>query len=414
MIAPRAPRYHCLDAWRGVACLMVAALHSCHYLRSRTPFDSSEVHTWFIAAVGSFWIGVPLFFVISGYCIMAAADNLRRRPEMSVREYFRRRIRRIFPPYWWSMAMLLVVIVISEVWLKSGIFWDAFIPYPDPSDYSLVGWLHNLALTAPFVGERFFVGVAWTLAYEEQFYIVMGLCLIFARRRLGLAITIVTALVLVLMQVGPLMGIGLGKFFFNGYWLAFAAGTLVYGQSNYGSKTTAPIALGLLITGAAYGIVLAQPASLIDFARQMIHSAETKIALTTFVGCAFAVVLMLLKPYDARLKQTWVLRPLMWTGTMCYSIYLSHRLVVELISHGFDRAGVTHPWVVLGVVVPLCLAASIAVGWMFFMLVERRFLNTPPASRTTADEPETTATTGSPLHGAALIDAPSPAPAGVR
>ena len=45
------------------------------------------------------WAGVPIFFVISGYCISATADSARRKG-LPARTYFWRRFRRIFPPYW--------------------------------------------------------------------------------------------------------------------------------------------------------------------------------------------------------------------------------------------------------------------------------------------------------------------------
>ena len=45
------------------------------------------------------WIGVPIFFVVSGYCIAASVDSLLRKP-YSLKQYFQRRLRRIYPPLW--------------------------------------------------------------------------------------------------------------------------------------------------------------------------------------------------------------------------------------------------------------------------------------------------------------------------
>lgn len=366
---------------------MVAAFHATYYIRTRTPFDASEIHTWVVGAFGVLWTGVPLFFVISGYCITAAVDNLRRRPNVSVVDYFSRRIKRIFPPYWCVLLVTLIITLVLESWLASGLLWNAFLPFPDPGTYSLPDWAHNLTLTAPMVGEPLFVGVAWTLAYEEQFYAVVGLCLLCTRRRLCAALTLVTVLVVAMMHLAPVLGFGLGKFFFNGFWLAFAAGALVYGQTNYGTRRSGMMTVLLLMAGTVHGLALARPAGIVDLARQMIHPGMTYIPSTIFVASLFAFLLLVLKPYDRSLSESRWLRPLMWAGTMCYSIYLVHSIPVELISHGFDRGGVTNPWVVLGLVVPLCLAASIAAGWVFFVLVERRFLNSRPERKVAPAHP---------------------------
>ncbi len=55
-------------------------------------------------------LGVPLFFVISGYCISAAADRARRH-DHPVRTYFIRRFRRIYPPLWAVIAASILFFV---------------------------------------------------------------------------------------------------------------------------------------------------------------------------------------------------------------------------------------------------------------------------------------------------------------
>src|SRR3954471_7559964 len=78
---PAAPRYQSLDFWRGVACLLVIVFHATFY---QAHSSSTSLSALIVRATKWFWIGVPMFFVISGYCITASADRLRRR-EQSVR-----------------------------------------------------------------------------------------------------------------------------------------------------------------------------------------------------------------------------------------------------------------------------------------------------------------------------------------
>src|ERR1041385_8984713 len=99
---PRSPRYYSLDMWRGIACLMIVVFHATFYAREAV-HPTGGLPDKFLGLAGKLFIGVPLFFVISGYCISAAADSARRR-QNTVPSYFRRRFRRIYPPFWAAVA----------------------------------------------------------------------------------------------------------------------------------------------------------------------------------------------------------------------------------------------------------------------------------------------------------------------
>ena len=82
--------------WIGpvLACLLVVFYHCVFYAQPEKPHDDA-FGLMTVMRVG--WLGVPMFFVISGYCISATADNSRRKGH-GLRQYFWRRFRRIFPP----------------------------------------------------------------------------------------------------------------------------------------------------------------------------------------------------------------------------------------------------------------------------------------------------------------------------
>src|SRR5436190_8335590 len=87
------PRYESLDHWRGLACLLVIVYHSTimHLTSTETQQAAADggrsAVEWLLVQTHTFSVGVALFFVISGYCIAAAADSSRRKGH-GVQQYF--------------------------------------------------------------------------------------------------------------------------------------------------------------------------------------------------------------------------------------------------------------------------------------------------------------------------------------
>lgn len=146
------------------------------------------------------FVGVDVFFVISGYLITAILLRDLDQGRYSIARFYERRIRRIFPAL---VAVLLVTVALATVLLV-------------PRD--LRSFSQSLAATAAFLSNAFFFRSSgyfspvaesapllhtWSLAVEEQFYIVFPLLLRalygLGRRRLG---TVLAALALVSFLAG--------------------------------------------------------------------------------------------------------------------------------------------------------------------------------------------------------------------
>ena len=363
-------RYLSLDFWRGLACLMVVTGHTIYRMKPGAGGPFSEAEWWEQAAIWigqRMWIGVPIFFVISGYCISASADSTRRlgRP---ITEYFFRRFRRIFPPYWICVAISCAIVACGEYFV-TGLFAGTSLPWTIPT----VHWIGNLTLTEIWLGNvlnysfswsNLFVGQAWTLCYEEQFYAVVGILIWLSGPRYYAALAAVTAAVLWRSVTSP-ASYNSG-FFFDGRWLSFAAGVAVYYDLQHANRLQSWLLRGLLVAGIAWSwhdpAILKGP-----------HSIE----LDRFIAFACALLLIVLHRWDDRIHHSPWLRPITLCGTMCYSIYLMHWVVVCPISHGLEMLGMTTVVETLLVVFPLSMAACVAVGALFHILVERRFLNAP-------------------------------------
>src|SRR6266404_5958740 len=142
-----------IDALRGAAALGIVLYHAVGVAGDTGPQNLLRWPVVFIHSLTSFgYVGVFLFFVISGFCIhlqWAKARAAGRTNEIKFGAFWKRRIRRLYPAYLIALALYLLM-------------------------------LHNLdPKTAYSINSVF-----WTLAIEEQLYLAYFL-LLFLRTRWG-------------------------------------------------------------------------------------------------------------------------------------------------------------------------------------------------------------------------------------
>jgi peptidoglycan/LPS O-acetylase OafA/YrhL len=366
-------RYYSLDIWRGVACLLIVINHATMYLTSDDSLARTEgaASKLIIKFFDHCWIGVPMFFVISGYCIVAACDGARWKPR-AWKQYFFRRFKRIFPPYWVSMLGLFLIVSLLQLVGLEWLYFDNRDGIHPPSTFTLSQWIGNVTLTEGWrphlFGDKswFWYGTSWTLCYEEQFYAVCGLMLLLPRQHFFKAFAAVTAAVAgVSFANFAIHRLNIGGFFFDGRWLLFAAGCLVYCRVQYLKNWLGRVGDAAL-AGVCVGMVAWHMAGGTSFSEEY------------FVGFAFAVALSALYRWDRRLALLPAMRPLIYCGMMCYSLYLVHWPIVKLTGHLFYNTGMTTAVPTLLVSLPISFICALAGGWLFHLHVERRFLNTPP------------------------------------
>lgn len=169
-----------LDGLRGVAILAVLLFKSC---------EGFEPATWGGKLLGQIfgcgWAGVDLFFVLSGFLITGILLDTKGLPHY-FRNFYARRTLRVFPLYY---GVLFVSFVLLARW----------IPTNDPAAARIVhsqGWLWGYCTNLAFLVKRtvFFdagwlrFNHFWSLAIEEQFYLVWPLLIfLLSRRNLNVA-----------------------------------------------------------------------------------------------------------------------------------------------------------------------------------------------------------------------------------
>jgi peptidoglycan/LPS O-acetylase OafA/YrhL len=148
-------RFVALDGMRGVAVLLVILFHG-------FSVSSGTVHDGLYKAASFGWVGVDLFFVLSGYLITGILCDTRQGPNY-LRNFFTRRALRIFPLYY--VALLLLLRFLPVIDAESG---EDFRRNQGWYWAYLVNILEALRPFAPCITRT---GHFWSLAVEEQFYL---------------------------------------------------------------------------------------------------------------------------------------------------------------------------------------------------------------------------------------------------
>lgn len=161
-------RFEFIDGLRGIAALTVVFFHLNVAIQQHDPHAVHNL-THQVFSIG--YIGIPIFFVLSGFVI---AYNLRHEQitfSFFARFYVRRSLR-LDPPYWAVMVLTLALAGIANLTFKSG----ADFPFtPLQIFYNLV-YLPDL-MQVPLI-----VPVGWTLCIEFQFYLVYALLIMLVQR----------------------------------------------------------------------------------------------------------------------------------------------------------------------------------------------------------------------------------------
>src|SRR5688500_7189677 len=101
-------RLRSIDALRGIAALGVVVYHAVEQGKQALPNNLLEYPLRAIQFISSFgYIGVFLFFVISGFCIhlqWARSRAAGHEPDIRFGPFWKRRLRRLYPPYLIALA----------------------------------------------------------------------------------------------------------------------------------------------------------------------------------------------------------------------------------------------------------------------------------------------------------------------
>ena len=365
-------RVAALDGVRGLAILLVVA----HTAVPTIGGDPGAAMRLWLAAIGIGWAGVTLFFALSGYLITGILLDVRSSPGALWRFYARRALR-IVPPY---LALLLFTFVLLPA---AGVAVRGMGEPGHIAGWWYWTWMANWVM--PLQPGIAMLGHLWSLAVEEQFYLVWPLVVLFATERrvvrLSLALAVVALALRVWLLSGGVVPHQVGATAAYNFTLARcdalllgAAGATLERWRPGGAwwATARRVAWG---AAAALAVLAVARRGLRFDDPWVLAVGQTLIAIV----CAVAVVGAARSQGGstaARLMRAGWLRTL---GKYSYALYL----VTLPMAHAFDALWPAGVSAVPAAIQPLAamawslaaLGASLAVAWLSWRLLEQPILS---------------------------------------
>jgi len=381
--APTDDRLPVLDGIRGLAIFMIMQYHFWGLgfgFVGVEPRRRIDRLVFGVREIG--WTSVDLFFVLSGFLITGILIDAKARSPHYFRNFYARRFLRIFPLYYLFLAVVLTLGAIAGTRAP-------FAQFQELREQQLWYWTYLVNVRAsveavhgqiPIVYSHF-----WTLAVEEQFYLVWPFVVLALDRRALQVLCVAMIVGALCLRIAMVQGV------FAGYLYENAAHVLLPARMD-------ALALGGFVALAARG-----PGELARLARltpSVIAACITGLAgialwrgglrlfdpvsLTlgfTLVGFLWAAVLVraITGPSSALVSRVLGSRFLAMFGRYSYCMYIVHILVGFTMTVVCIRVGLVRP--VLGSQLPadlvLCALATIVcllIAVLSWHLFEKQFL----------------------------------------
>lgn len=305
-------KFLCLDSFRGLAILLIVAFHA---------LDEQTYGPVGAAIVGNGYKGIQIFFAVSGYCVSASIVGVLR-GGISPLSFLRKRMIRIFAPYWFSLFFAAVVfpaVVCLGAILKGNAAPRVFQGY-SPSE-----WFRTITLTGVFFADSWknlypqfpLNEAAWFLAIIVQMYVALTVAALRPSHYYHCLVAVTSAWLA--SRLFPILDAMTPCGLFLPFWPHFALGILLF----------------LLVER---GLVMSP--QIVERRKIAYCLAAVAVALTTFVlfftkfenlfAVAVAALFWTIYPSDKNLSHSRLFRFLAAIGTFSYSVFLLHIPLIRL------------------------------------------------------------------------------------
>jgi peptidoglycan/LPS O-acetylase OafA/YrhL len=326
-----------LDAVRGIAVLLVLLHNTDVY---------PALHLHLISANG--WMGVDLFFVLSGLLITGILLDTKE-SDGYFKNFYARRCLRIWPLYYSLLLFMFVIVPVLRPSEGHAVFEARSSPW-----WAYPSFLQNFLVPIP-IGATGALGVTWSLAVEEQFYLVWPLVVRFCTeaqlRKIAIAVICISP-VLRLYLLQHQVVIYSNTFCRLDGLMAGALLALVIRSAKFVPSKLLRRAWIALLVSAPLALVL----------EMAFHARWIVFSLTALASVSF--IYLALFSTQKWLHVLLTNRFLVYTGTISYGIYLLQKIPLDVAkAFHLDK----HQLLAL----PVTTAATYAMATLSWNLLEK-------------------------------------------
>ncbi len=365
LVRDRRDRIPALDGVRGVAMLAVVCCHLIFpgLVANLDLLDRVMIHGW---------LGVDLFFVLSGFLITGILIDTRDDPDF-FRSFYARRALRIFPIYYLLLVVLFVWIPFGSWYFAHGMGWQYMHLRAHEGWYWT--YLVNVLQVRSPTTEWFWTGHFWSLSVEEQFYLVWpAIVLVTARKHLA-KVCVLAFVTAIALRVGWAVTHTalLGAYVLTPMRMdSLAAGAFVavLARSSDGSATLLRWYRGVGIAALIVGLPL--------FAAVGDDLQNLRVVLVGYslsaVGFGSAILWVIVDPRPRRIM-AW--GPLRAVGRISYGGYLYHLPIIGLCAGvrtrlvSFGGSGGWQLWAAHASWIVMIVSLTLVVSALSYRLVEQ-------------------------------------------
>ncbi|MEO5943126.1 MAG: acyltransferase [Ferruginibacter sp.] len=344
-----------IDGFRAIAILLVIAFH---YIDNQVVELNSKISVIIYKLASFGWIGVDLFFVLSGFLIGSILLINKTSPNL-FKTFFIRRFLRIVPNYY--LLIILFVIILALPYFKEDNFIGGSNVIPL---WSYVVLVHNLYMATMHTMGNEVMSVTWSIGIEEQFYILFPFIIVFVKDKLLPYLLVFIILLAIVFRS------------FCNHWIpayvllpcrmdAISFGILVaWLNINYNiSLIVKKYYLAILtciaiVIGACFFLYLKYQGMGI-----------TRNSLFAFVfSCLIIIALGKPNSYYSKILSN---RLFAWIGKISYSLYLFHYLIIGIVNNIGGRFFNTHE---INTRIGLAIASfflSLLFSWIVYTFLEK-------------------------------------------
>lgn len=328
-----ADRVNEIDLLRFLAALAVLLFH--YSFRGYFADDRTTMPYLGLAPIGKYgYLGVDLFFIISGFVILMTASR------GGLREFVVSRIARLYPAYWVCCSITFLAILTI-----GGARYDATI-----SQY-----LTNMTMLGGFFHVPYIDGSYWSLTVELKFYAMVGVVLLvgaLARVQALLCGWLVAAIALRFWPVDSL-----------GYWLIVDyAAYFIAGATCFliWSRGVSVARAAMLI--ASWALALANA---IEYSQEVADYYSTPIS-EVVVGAIVSIYFLVMLLVSLRRTGIFARKRWLTLGALTYPLYLLHQKI------GFMIFNLGYPKISAHLLFWGTLGAMLVASYLVYAQVERR------------------------------------------